>query len=223
MPDRDPVDEAVAAAAAQAAITRALDSKAGRYLKVVIQDAVGGARVAGATAALDLVAAALGTDPGDLDVEGRLAADALAAALGDGSLEADGFIAEQLGVWAGAVGRDLAQAVADVLGRDDLAGIVVGVVGDGDLAGVLLDHTMSVALGQGQRVSYADQGVTHVDWLAAQDTRVDDPCLENEAGNPYPIASAPPVPQHYQCRCCWAPVIDQGDIAPEPAGVGGEG
>jgi len=52
-----------------------------------------------------------------------------------------------------------------------------------------------------------NQGIKKVEWIATLDDRVCNDCLIRD-GEIFDIDSAPEIPAHKGCRCCYAPVVD---------------
>jgi hypothetical protein len=55
--------------------------------------------------------------------------------------------------------------------------------------------------------------VQQVDWLVADPCDI---CTDNEAGSPYDLDAVPDLPAHPNCRCAYAPHVD--DSAPADDG-----
>jgi len=112
----------------------------------------------------------------------------------------------------GATSRRVAQALSDALDeaetldRADLLDVIEAELEDTIDAEFFLDDAMSWSLSQGAMDRYQSAGVQQVEFLTAEDSRVDEPCSDAEAGGPYSLGSAPVPPLHAMCRCAIAPV-----------------
>jgi hypothetical protein len=216
--DRDPIVEETAAQTAGTALGGAAAS--GRYLRLVVQDAIEDAGAKGIVVAMLLLAQARGEDGPDEDIAGRAAMADLADVLGTGTTAADRWVSEQLGVLARAVGLEVARGVQAGKTRDQLLATVRGVVGDTRRSEALLDHAIAQGLTRGSLATYQAEGVTYVDFLTALDGKVDEECIALAGDNPYTLGSVPEPPQHVNCRCTVAP---RPDVATTPGPVAARG
>lgn len=64
------------------------------------------------------------------------------------------------------------------------------------------------AINQAAIATYKEHHVKEVEWLAAQDDRICEECMERD-GKTYPINNPPDIPAHPNCRCAVLPVIEE--------------
>jgi hypothetical protein len=120
----------------------------------------------------------------------------------------DGWWNDTLGATSRRVAQALSEALdeADTLDRAGLLDVMLSELEDTVDAEFFLDDAMSWSLSQGAMDRYSASGVQQVEFLTAEDSRVDEPCSDAEAGNPWSLGSAPTPPLHANCRCAIAPV-----------------
>jgi hypothetical protein len=216
-------DRDIATMAAIIALEQVRQGAAAQALADVAAAAVLDGMAEGAVGAQLLLAEATGTEAADAEALYTEALDALATTLGDGTSEADAWLADQLGVWSRQIGRDLAAGIEAGATRAELEAIVRAVVADPAKAALTLQHAIATGYGRGAVDQYTREGVSTVDFLTAGDNHVDSElCEPAEAENSWPLTSAPKPPLHLGCRCCLAPA---GTIQLPLTGLdlGGEG
>jgi hypothetical protein len=121
----------------------------------------------------------------------------------------DGWWNDTLGATSRRVAQALSEALdeADTLDRAGLLDVMLSELEDTVDAEFFLDDAMSWSLSQGAMDRYSASGVQQVEFLTAEDSRVDEPCSDAEAGNPWSLGSAPTPPLHANCRCAIAPLV----------------
>jgi hypothetical protein len=203
-------DVNVATLQAQQALSDALASPAGRILRVVYGDALDSGAAAGQAGALTLIGEASKISV-DYDIEFTTALDALRrlGGLNPAAGTVDDWIGQHLGVYARAVGRQLADLMANGGTALDMTSAVADLLDDPGLADVLLSEAVATSLGYGARDLYASEGVALVDFYTAGDSRVDQECDDAQANGPYAPMDAPIPPLHVRCRCALSPA-DEG-------------
>lgn len=149
---------------------------------------------------------------GDLQAQGFLTASRTTGLTPLPPYDAASAVSDWWDNTLGATSRRLGQALsdalaeADSLNRDDLLTIAEDILDDDVDAAFYLDDAISWSLSAGSMDRYSAAGVAQVEWLTAEDSRVDEVCMQNEAGSPYSLSGAPQIPAHPACRCALAPI-----------------
>jgi hypothetical protein len=201
----DSSDRDIATMAALLQLEHARQGATGQALRDAAAAAVADGMAEGMVGARLLVYMASGQEAADADLLYREALDALATTLGDGTTEADAWLADQLGVWSRQIGTDLAAGIEAGASRAELEAIVRRVVADPAKARVTLQHAIATGYGRGAMDQYTRDGITTVSFLTAGDNKVDEVCEAAQAGNDWQLGQVPQVPQHIGCRCCISP------------------
>ena len=206
-----PVDPAVQQAGTQAAadaLASALDARLRQAWRTTLHDALveGGAQ--GRADAIALIAehqASVAIDWELAFTDGYNALDGLEAMWAD----ADHWAAKQVGDQADQLGAKLARMWRDGADVDDMEQAITDLLGsDNSASALVLDMALGGALSDGAMATYRDAGLAQVEFMTAGDGKVDELCIDAEAGNPYPVDSAPSPPLHPRCRCAIAPWFD---------------
>lgn len=133
-------------------------------------------------------------------------------------LERDGITLSDI-----ASGRvdEIAKVLAEGLERGDsvdkIAKALFAVVGDPKWAKLTAWTETNRAVSAAAMAEYAEDGLTHHEWMTAFDQRVCPLCAANEEAGPVRIGARFPSgqlhpPGHPRCRCALAPVIDVDDL-----------
>lgn len=149
---------------------------------------------------------------GDLQAQGFLTASRTVGLTPlppyDAASAVSGWWDNTLGATSRRLGEALSDALAeaDSLDRDALLTLAEDILDDDVDAAFYLDDAISWSLSAGSMDRYGAAGVAQVEWLTAEDSRVDEVCTQNESGSPYPLSGAPQIPAHPACRCALAPI-----------------
>lgn len=163
---------------------------------------------------------------GQLYVDSYLAGASVAAGLTGGIAAlgpAAGVVASRAAAAAAGIVRTqmerIAAALANGLARGDSATSIIAaveaIVDDEAKAEMITVTEMAEAMSQASLETYRQHGVEQVEWLAEGDACP--VCLENMAASPISIddvfpSGADAPPEHPNCRCAIAPVIDLPDV-----------
>jgi SPP1 gp7 family putative phage head morphogenesis protein len=107
-----------------------------------------------------------------------------------------------------ALGDALARGLNEGANVDTIAGYMSDVLTDPDRALAIANTETCRAMTNGVVDTYTANGIGSVEWLAEDDACF--ACEANADGSPYDLADAPQPPEHPNCRCALAPVVDQG-------------
>lgn len=123
-----------------------------------------------------------------------------------GAPSAGGSVATVLSVLLAATARRLAGLLADSTGSPQQQTALLRTT---LLAGAALllavDQLVSAAYGQGLRAGLKAAQVGQVNWVTVGDGAVCARCEAREQASPYPVAAAPTLPAHPNCRCSYEP------------------
>jgi 2'-5' RNA ligase len=126
-----------------------------------------------------------------------------------------GWLGRTIDRAAADLGRVLAQGAEDGASRDEMIDAAMDVLtsSDADAVAFVVDWAMTTAADQGALDLYRSEGALRADWISAGDGRVCVTCIDNEAGNPWPLTDFPIMPSHPVCRCVPAAEVSLSHFA----------
>jgi 2'-5' RNA ligase len=126
-----------------------------------------------------------------------------------------GWLGRTIDRAAADLGSVLAQGAEDGADRDQMIEDAMNVLTGTDVESVafVVDWAMTTAADQGALDLYRSEGALRADWISAGDGRVCVTCIDNEAGNPWPLTDFPLMPSHPVCRCVAAAEVSLSHFA----------
>ncbi|MGH7743289.1 MAG: hypothetical protein ACREQ5_00505 [Candidatus Dormibacteria bacterium] len=208
--DHDDLVAAAAAAATRIAHQTLNDPHTPQYKTTIaaISDALINAEAEGTAGAIAIAAEQIGKTGINFDLAFQDAHDAIRD-LDAYRSDAQGWLTKIVD----GTTTDLSRTLAKVAGKDgsydDMVTATDNIL-DGDHRAVdsSVDLAMGLSFTRGALAWFGQQGVTTVDFLTAG-AGVCPICLKAEAGNPWPINSAPQPSLHPSCRCSLQPSTSQ--------------
>lgn len=209
-------DVASEALAAARNMLRALPDTLGwTKLRTAIRDAIAAGRTEGMVSAVAIAAQRADV----LGLDWSVAFDHAYAALerlDELWADADGWLAKTLDRATADLGSMLADAAENGLTREEMIDASMDLLtadADADAVAFTVDWAMTTAADQGALDLYQSEGVSQIDIITAGDGRVCGSCMNDESGSPWSLGSAPRLPEHPLCRCCYAADVSLGHFA----------
>ncbi|MHB1472400.1 MAG: phage minor head protein [Dermatophilaceae bacterium] len=102
------------------------------------------------------------------------------------------------------MGTILADGLAAGDPAEKIARQMRGIITSPSRALMIADTEMARAVSQASQDEYAQNQISHWDWLATPGAC--SICEDNEANSPYPTGQGPQIPAHPNCHCASSPV-----------------
>lgn len=112
------------------------------------------------------------------------------------------------------IGNAIAQGLSEGQSVPRVAQLAADAGASPERAEMIANTEMNRASTAANVATYEEAGIARVEWLAEADAC--DECEANAEGSPYALDGAPTPPEHPNCRCALAPVVEG------PAADGGE-
>ena len=214
------------AAAAKNVLQQANTAPTLQGLKDAVTQLYGDAYLAGAHVAAGLaggqVAAAFGAadaatnwdswKPGSPEAALQAADGGLADLLQAADVTIKGMVDTQVTT----IGNAIADGIAHGWSIDTVAASLDDVVGNPARAYVIANTETARAMSTASLDTYSSNEVQQIDWLVADPCDI---CAENAADGPYALYNEPDLPAHPNCRCAYAPHIDDTAAAADEVPV----
>ena len=104
------------------------------------------------------------------------------------------------------LGNTLADALTQGLGVGKTAGMIADLLDNPSRADTIANTEIARAVSAASLDTYTLNAITQVDWIAEGDACPT--CASYADESPWPLDNVPDLPDHPNCRCSYAPVVD---------------